>query len=404
MKILFVHALADPHAGGGAEVTLWTLMRAMTRLGHECVLLAASDKEGLKREVIDGVTVYSAKLRNVYLPKHNKQRPALQKVLWHALDSANPFMQGVLKDVIAKEKPDVASVHCLNGWSVLAMRTIKRAGVPIVQVLHGYEYICVKSTMYCGGKNCVSQCQSCHLFRIPHRGLSRYANAVVGVSRFTLERHLTEGYFRDVAIQRVINNARDPLSLGVRATKAVRALDEPLRLGYIGRLDPSKGIELLIGAFHEAGLGEAQLWIAGNGQHDYEQSLRDKWGSERVRFLGRVAQSEFYPNVDATVVPSLWEEPLGGVVREGMAFGKPVIGSRRGGTSEMIQDGVNGFLFEPDNRDELVAAIKRLANDPGLRSRMGDAARESVQSFLDPLGWANTYIDLYAEVSGVVKA
>ncbi|KLD63199.1 glycosyltransferase family 4 protein [Dyella japonica] len=404
MKILFVHALADPHAGGGAEVTLWTLMRAMTRLGHECVLLAASDREGLRREVVDGVTVYSAKLRNVYLPQHNKQRPALQKALWHALDSANPFMQGFLKEVIAAERPDVASVHCLNGWSVLAMQTLRRARLPIVQVLHGYEYICVRSTMYHSGKNCGSQCQSCHLFRLPHRRLSRHADAVVGVSSFTLDRHLEQGYFCDVPIRRVIHNARDPRTLGLGSAATERASDEPLRIGYIGRLDPSKGIELLLQAFDKADAGNAELWIAGSGQPDHEQFLRSQKVSKRVRFLGRVPQSAFYPNVDITVVPSLWEEPLGMVVAESMAFGKPVLGARRGGIAEMIVDGENGLLFDSESVGELVRAIETVAHDSALRLSMGVKARESGRAFVDPEAWATKYLELYAEISGAINA
>lgn len=379
-------------------------MRAMTRLGHECVLLAASDKEGLGRDVVDGVTVYYAKLWNVYLPQHNKQRPALQKILWHALDSSNPLMQRVLKEVVAAEQPDVASVHCLSGWSVLAMRTLKRAGLPIVQVLHGYEYICVRSTMYYNGKNCRSQCQSCRLFRLPHRELSRHADAVVGVSAFTLERHLEQGYFCDVPIRRVIHNARDPENLGLGASAAARTSDEPLRIGYIGRLDPSKGVELLLRAFSQADLGDAELWIAGSGQSDHERSLRSQVGSKRVRFLGRVPQGEFYPNVDFTVVPSLWEEPLGMVVAESMAFGKPVLGARRGGISEMIVDGENGLLFDPESTGELVRAMESLAHDSVLRIRMSEEARESAKPYIDPDGWASKYANLYEEISGASSA
>ncbi|WP_201314155.1 glycosyltransferase family 4 protein [Dyella sp. EPa41] len=404
MKILFVHALADPHAGGGAEVTIWTLMRAMRDLGHECVLLAASDKEGLRKEVREGVTVYSAKLKNLYLPKHNEQRPVVQKVLWHALDSSNPFMQGFLREVVASERPDVASVHCLNGWSALSMRTLKNAGVPIVQVLHGYEYVCVKATMHRGGKNCASQCASCRLFRLPHRRFSRYANAVVGVSRFTLERHLEQGYFQNVAIRRVIHNARDPRGLGLDEVAATRSPGQPLRIGYIGRLDPSKGLELLLQAFQDADLGDVQLWIAGNGQPDYEKLLRAQWASERIQFLGRMAQRDFYPSVDATVVPSLWEEPLGMVVAESMAFGKPVIGSRRGGISEMIKDEVNGFLFDPGNVKELSFAMRRMVRESVLRAGMGEAARETGKSFIDPQGWARKYVELYEAISLVAKA
>ncbi|PXV59673.1 Glycosyltransferase involved in cell wall bisynthesis [Dyella jiangningensis] len=374
-------------------------MRSMRELGHDCVLVAASEQEGLHREVRDGITVYTAKLKNLYLPKHNKRQPVSKKLLWHAIDSFNPFMQGALKRVVEAEKPDVASVHCLNGWSALAMRTLSRASIPIVQVLHGYEYICVKSTMFSRGSNCVSQCLSCRIFRLPHPRLSRCADAVVGVSRFTLERHLDSGYFRGVAIQRVIHNARDPWKLGVNGALAPRLQTKPLRIGYIGRIDPSKGIDMLLHAFDEAALGDVELWIAGSGQSGYESSLRSRWASERIRFLGRTAPRDFYPNVDITVVPSLWEEPLGMVVAEGMAFGKPVIGARRGGISEMIVDGESGFLFDPESPVELIGAMRRLVNDAGMRARMGARALTSAIPYMDPEGWASKYATVYAEVA-----
>jgi glycosyltransferase involved in cell wall biosynthesis len=218
------------------------------------------------------------------------------------------------------------------------------------------------------------------------------------VSQFVLDRFVEQRYFRDVPIKRVIHNARDPWELGVNAA-TTRPAGASLRFGYIGRLDSSKGIEQLLEAFCKAAPADAQLWIAGGGRSDYEQSLRNRWASERVRFLGHVAQRDFYPEVDAVVVPSLWEEPLGMVVAESMSFGKPVIGARRGGIPEMIKSGENGLLFEPDNDAELRGAIQRLAQDPALRLRMGEAARTSAAPFLDRVGWVDKYVGLYAEVS-----
>ena len=86
------------------------------------------------------------------------------------------------------------------------------------------------------------------------------------------------------------------------------------------------------------------------------------------------------------------------VVFEALAFGKPVIGSRRGGIPEMIREGENGLLFEPDAPGELVAALRRLAADPALRLRMAEAARASAQPFLDRAGWVGRYLALYDEV------
>ena len=176
-----------------------------------------------------------------------KERPAAPwRLLWHALDSYNPWMQPYLRQVIARERPDVASVHNLPGWSAASWRTLAKAGLPAVQVLHDYYPICVKATMYKRGANCEQQCTQCRAFRLPHRALSRNLQAVVGVSRFVLDRHRALGYFAGVPIQRVIHNARDPRALGLDADTHIEP-HNGLRFGFIGRLDPSKGIEALVG-------------------------------------------------------------------------------------------------------------------------------------------------------------
>lgn len=100
------------------------------------------------------------------------------------------------------------------------------------------------------------------------------------------------------------------------------------------------------------------------------------------------------------VVPSLWNEPLGMVVAEALAFSKPVIGSRRRGVPEMIRHGENGLLFEPDRPGELVEALRQLAGDATLRVRMGRAAQISAQPFLDRDGWIERYLEVYA---GIVR-
>jgi glycosyltransferase involved in cell wall biosynthesis len=87
------------------------------------------------------------------------------------------------------------------------------------------------------------------------------------------------------------------------------------------------------------------------------------------------------------------------VVFEALAFGKPVIGARRGGIPEMIHAGENGLLFEPEHPEELVAALRQLAGDAALRTRMGQAARASAAPFLDRDGWIDCYATLYADLA-----
>jgi glycosyltransferase involved in cell wall biosynthesis len=396
MKILFLHSLEDPERGGGAEQTLWTLMRGLRDVGHECVLLATSDKPGLERREREGITVWQAGIRNVYWPFHQKRPAAPWRLVWHALDSVNPWMQGYLREVVATEEPEVASVHNLPGWSAASWVTLARLGVPAVQVLHDYYPICVKASMYRQGRNCTGQCAGCRVFRLPHRALSRRLAAVVGVSQFMLDRHRKLGYFEGVPMQRVIHNARAPQALGVENMPPAEP-HSGLRFGFIGRLDPSKGIEPLVAAFLAVDLPDAELWIAGSGKQDYEKRLRGSIRDSRIRLLGRQRPADFYPQVDVVVVPSLWNEALGMVVAEALAFGKPVIGSRRGGIPEMVRHGENGLLFEPDAPGELQAALESV-RDETLRARLAAQARPSSAPFMDMARWIGAYEALYREV------
>lgn len=396
MKILFVHSLSDTNIGGGAEVMVWEQMRGLRDAGHECVLLATSDKAGLEKTDQEGITIWKAGIRNVYWPYHKKRPVAPLRILWHALDSYNPWMQKYIREVVKIEKPDVASVHNLPGWSAASWRTLSQLGVPSVQVLHDYYPLCAKVTMYKNGRNCSGQCAGCRALRLPHRTLSRYVHAVVGVSRFILDRHLSLGYFEGVPIQRVIHNVRDAQTLGLDAIKKNKA-HTGLRFGYIGRLDSTKGVDTLINAFSNADLPDAELWVAGSGRQDYEDHLFSKASNDRIRFLGRVAPGEFYPQVDVIVVPSLWNDNLPTVVIEALAFGKPVIGSRRGGIPEMIRDGENGLLFEPKSPSDLKLALETLCDDE-LRSKLKHGCFYSVRPFLDMATWMSSYETLYRNV------
>ncbi|WP_081747772.1 glycosyltransferase family 4 protein [Pseudoxanthomonas suwonensis] len=401
MKILFLTTYDDPRDGGGAELTIWTLIRTLVEHGHQCVVLSTHAGRGLVRLERDGVHIWRAGIRNFYWP--TKEKPASQwaKLAWHAVDSYSSLMQGHLREVLFAEQPDVVSVHSLPGWSAASWETIRLSGTPFVQVLHDQYSICARSSMFRGDHNCKKQCIDCKLLRLPHRGTSNYPTAVVGVSRYILDHHLAQGYFREVPVKRVIHNTRNPVHLDVHRTA------EPhlgVRFGFIGRLDPSKGIEVLLDAFFRFKHSESELWIGGVGDSAYVDRLKRRTEDPRVRFLGRVRPQDFYPEVDAVVVPSLWNDTFPGVVFEGLAYGKPVLGARRGGIPEMIQHGVNGFLFDPENADELVGVLASIAQNCDVRRSMSDAARASSEPFLDTDAWLRSYLDLYKEISAFTKS
>jgi len=75
--------------------------------------------------------------------------------------------------------------------------------------------------------------------------------------------------------------------------------------------------------------------------------------------------------------PSIWEENAPLVVREALLHGIPVIGSKLGGVPEVIDDGVNGFLFDPFSQGDLLRIIEVILNKPGLLEKISDGARNT---------------------------
>jgi glycosyltransferase involved in cell wall biosynthesis len=384
MKILFLHSFYAPDFVGGAEVVLQSLVEGLAAQGIGVAVLATGQRPGLHREEVNGITVWRAGLRNVYWHKPSAvSRYKLFRLAWRLLDIYNPLMRRYVADVIAAEKPSVASVHNLAGWSVSAWSILLRERVPIVQVLHDYQLMC-RGLMFRKGANCGAQCYSCKLMRLPYRQMSSRLSGVVGVSRAVLDPLLKAGYFRAVPDTRVIHNSRTLEELTAQApSPEVRQKNAPFRFGYIGALAQHKGIELLLRTFAHQPPPNSELWIAGSGDTHYTSTLTTAAAAAPVRFVGQVSAGQFIPSVDVLIVPSLWREPLGTVIIEAMAFGIPVIASSVGGNAEMIGDGINGVLFHPDRPDELSSAMFRLSTEPELRSRMRAAARQASRSFTD---------------------
>lgn len=387
--------MPDYEGRGGAQITLWYLMRALVMRGHHCTLAAASKQSGIRRYDKEGVRVIEVGLGNLYWPYDTDSHSGLKKIGWHAIDAFNVLMARRLGEVCEEVQPDVASLHNLPGWSVAVWSVLSRRGIPSVQVLHDLYPICVKGTMYRDGHNCGRQCHSCRLFRIPHRKASEQLSGVVGVSRFILDRHRALNYFRGVPIQKVINNARDPKKLGLKAKPARRIGSGGLRVGFIGRVEEAKGVERLIDAFIRADVPGARLLIAGSGKADYVRGLQSRMSDDRIEFCGRVVPHEFFPTLDVAVFPSLWNDTFPGVVFEALAFGTAVLGARRGGIPEMIHEGVNGELFDPDDIDGLASRIGQLSQDIARLERYASNARGSVEHLLDTERWTDSYLATY---------
>ena len=93
--------------------------------------------------------------------------------------------------------------------------------------------------------------------------------------------------------------------------------------------------------------------------------------------------ADYFALTRILLVPSVWPEPFGLVIAEAMACRRGLIASAAGGANEIIRDGVNALAHAPGNTDALAGLIARLANDPDLREKLGQAGRQTAERHFD---------------------
>jgi len=151
---------------------------------------------------------------------------------------------------------------------------------------------------------------------------------------------------------------------------------------YIGRLSAEKQIERIRPVLEA--LPGTRLALVGDGP--YRQQLERLFEGTPTTFVGYLAGEELasaYASGDAFLFPSS-TETLGLVLLEAMAAGCPVVGARRGGIPDIVSDGVNGFLYDPDEEGSLTTAVANLLGETDTRRALRLAAREEAERW----GWA----------------
>jgi len=153
--------------------------------------------------------------------------------------------------------------------------------------------------------------------------------------------------------------------------------DGILRIGFVGRVTPEKGVRLLAKieeALEAVGLKKFQLTVVGAGSEVNWLKRRLRHG-EFTGVLRGDALSRAYANMDLFVFPSR-TDTFGNVIQEAAASGVPAVVTNEGGPKHLVVQGETGFIAESD--EEFVARVVELAREPERLKRMGAAARERV--------------------------
>jgi glycosyltransferase involved in cell wall biosynthesis len=211
-------------------------------------------------------------------------------------------------------------------------------------------------------------------------------NSVIAVSQFSTEQTRHWNYH---VLHRPIVPAAQAISTFVPGSG-------PLRVGIIGRLDWTKKHLVAIEAVSRLG-DRAELLIRGDAVYvdpAYLRSVEDAVAAADsvVRMEGAVPTAQAFTGVDVVVVCND-REPMGRTVAEAQLRGIPVVVPSAGGASELVEPGVTGLHFKPNDSASLAAQLERLASEPGLAARLGQAGAAAAGPRHDPDSYARDYLN-----------
>jgi glycogen(starch) synthase len=377
MKICFCNNRFPPKVVGGAELIAYDLARQLRDLGHQVCILTLSDSRVSEPYVVDDLDVDSMPNTNFYNQFSHQKRGGLIKGMFGALDTLNPVAFFHALRHLRNCQFSVLCTHNLKGMGPAVWLAARVLRIPIVHVIHDYWLVCPTSIMFKNGRTCDRPCIACQRVSRPKAWLSGAVSHVVGVSKFVLDQHLQQDFFPRAQCS-VIHNARAAMGVGPSMPAKPHS---PFRVGFIGRIEATKGIRECFASVAAANTTDVELHIAGRDNNGVLGELIRTHAQLKVVVHGFANPRDFYNFVDVILVTSMWNEPFGTVSFEPWEFYKPSIAFAVGGLPE-VYEGLPELTVPPGDVAAIGALIRRFMNDHDFYKEMAQRCQARREYFL----------------------
>ena len=370
-----------PPVLGGSEVEAQRVCAALLRRGHRVQVVCAGGPPMPEASV--WVDPYGVPVRmfGAGVPERWRDRA---------------FAAGVVR-MLVKERSRIDLVYFLMQGLHLA------AGLPVAR------YFGIPVVMKFSGSSIISMLRESRLGRLELRWLQAWAKRVMVLNEGMKQEAMAAGFRGDhllwmpnpVDVQEYAPCSHSQKS----ALRAELGVDENAYvIVFVGRLAPEKELRSLIGAFGHVArqFPQAKLVLIGDGPERSmleESAGRDASIGSSIRFTGRLSADAVRKWLQASDVFALVssQEGFPCSLVEAMSAGLPSVVSDIPANRQLIFSGENGFTAELKNEEALGSALTCLAADPGLRLRLGAAAREHVTANYSTDKVAERYETLFAE-------
>jgi glycosyltransferase involved in cell wall biosynthesis len=406
MKVLQINKYFYPK--GGSETVFFNTIQLLEQHGHTVVPFSMKDPKNRK-------SAYDAYFADYIEPAQSGLRTKIRQFTSFFY---NRKAAAKLDRLIRDEKPDIAHIHLLfNSLSVSILPVLKKHRIPVVMTAHDHRLICPAYLFLDGKGRICERCRTGHYYHCLIRRCSRgkllnslmlaldsyfrkyifpvdkYVDRFVFVGRFAYEKHTAfSAKYRGKSV--VLHN------FTLIPPKAASEKEDYLL--YLGRISEEKGIPALMKAMES--FPGVKLKIAGTGP--LLESLK-RQNRPDIEFTGFISGKKLYDCIRKArfiIVPSECYENNTLVIIEAYTLGTPAIGSRIGGIPEFIQDGVNGFLFEPFSAGQMKQTIqKALELSSGAYADMCSRAHDFAAENFTEEAYCRKLTALYNDVINTYK-
>ncbi len=366
INILYLVHRFYPYKTGGTERFTYNLAKNELQRGNKVIVITLEPDVACEKgfEIYDNMLYKYYEYDGLIMIALKYQKPPLG-IFYKSITTEDASMHSFARFIVEKHNIDLVHATYPQPFASF-LAECKKLGLPYVVTCTDFSMMCHYASMvdsngcFCAGTNeqtkCARVCPTygCRDFKerfAAAKEVLQGAEIVTVPSEFVARVMAKE--FPDVKYLTTSHGISNAFTHKVRTGKVKKFV-------YAGTLSPLKGIHTLINAFTHLEGDDLTLEIYGDGNSNYLKKLRNI-ADERVIFRGPRSRSEMpdiYSEADCVVIPSMWYETYNFVLREALMTGAIVVASDIGGMPEAVNNGKNGFLFQPTNAEDLERALR----------------------------------------------
>jgi len=319
-----------------------------------------------------------------------------------------------MKSLLREFTPDIAHFHIFQHQiSPSVFGPLRQQQIPLVLSLHDLKPLCPNYKMYTNGQVC-EECKGRKFYKSFTNTCNKGSKVKSLVSTIEMYLHYMLGYYQNVdryiAVSKFYQQKMLEFGFPEHQVSYLPNYIDTSEIQYgtkddnyvlsFGRLSEEKGIDILIRAAELC--PNIPIIIAGSGPEEQAlHELVDEKNIKNVSFVGfQTGNSleKLISHSSFTVITSQWYENCPMSVLESLAYGKPVIGANIGGIPELIDTDNDGFIYEPDNHENLAEKINTLWKMKKERKEMGRVGRQKIEEKFNPELHYKQLVTIYNEL------